>query len=1044
MIERGERKTLLPVAIEKVEWKGLSVEGSALYARGTVHSGALAGDVDVFDAAGRPVVAIRGLAFSPMDKASEPVSELLYEIKWEKLDTADNHVKTTAGHWVLIADGSGMARELGRALELRGESIEVVQPAEILHGDIARDDAVYGVVWLTPLDFDSHSTLAETQRLLAEGAALVSKLTDSTDAFAPTQICMVTRGTQTVTSEPVTNVLGAGAWGLFGSVANEYSSLKTVCADLPSVPVENEMARLADLLLEDRKEGQIALRAEGNFGARLRSFEPDAGSFQNPAGQLLSTEAGESEGFEISQPISGSLDSFELVAAWSEPPKDEEVEIAVEAAGINFRDVLVAMGVHEALKGSRIGGECSGTVTRVGKKVVGFRPGDAVLAISPSFQETGMFATRVRVPEPLVVKKPKNISFAQAAGIPCVFLTAWYALVKLARLQKGERILIHAAAGGVGLAAIQIAKWIGAEIYATVGSEEKRGHLRSLGINHIMHSRKLDFTREVLEQTNGEGVDVVLNSLAGPAIAAGLETLAPYGRFIEIGKRDLWENSKIGLQPFLRNLSLFAVDLAQAVEDRREMVGAMFREVMKLLEDGLIEPVPTTVFPVSSAADAFQLMASGGHIGKIVLNMRDEVAMIRRDRSRLVKEATYLITGGLGGLGLVTAQAFAQHGARHLVLTSRHAASDEALQVIAALRESGVTIETRQADMSADADVKALLDEIAATMPPLRGIVHAAGILDDAVVSHLSLSKFESVMAGKVGGALALDARLKDFNLDFLVYYSSVAGILGSPGQANYAAANAMLDAVAYNQRARGIPAISIDWGSWSEVGLAAAKDIRGARIASRGLKPLSPEEGVELLIEILRREPTQIAAMHLDAQKWCVSNPAAARSGVLANLIEGPAVAAREGGDFVARLRFLDGEELRHTLTAWLREQVAAVLRLSVERVPEDKVLRSLGLDSLMALELRNRLERHLRLKLSATLVWNYPTISALAAHLENRLSTTQPGGIEAKVDSSIGVETVPFVAEQTDFDGRSAAEMLEAELMEVESLHASSEGWR
>jgi acyl transferase domain-containing protein/NADPH:quinone reductase-like Zn-dependent oxidoreductase/acyl carrier protein len=1044
LIERGERKTLLPVAIEKVEWEGLSVDGSALYARGTVHSGTLAGDVDLFDAAGRPVVAIRGLAFSPMDRASEAISELLYEIKWERLDTADNHVKT-AGHWVLIADGSGMAGELGRALEIRGASIEVVQPAEILHGDIARDDAVQGVVWLTPLGFDSHSTLAEIQQLLADGAALVSKLTDSPDAFALTQICMVTRGTQTMTGEPVTNVLGAGTWGLFGSVANEYSSLRTLCADLPSVPVENEVVRLADLLLEDRKEGQIALRAKGNFGARLRSFETDAGNFQNiPAGQLRSTEQGESEGFELAQAITGSLDSFELVAAWSKPPKDEEVEIAVQAAGINFRDVLVAMGVHEALKGSRIGGECSGTVLRVGEKVVGFRPGDAVIALSPSLQKTGMFATRVTVPESLVVKKPENISFAQAAGIPCVFLTAWYALVKLARLQKGERILIHAAAGGVGLAAIQIANWIGAEIYATVGSEEKRRHLRSLGVKQIMHSRKLDFTREVLEQTNGEGVDVVLNSLAGPAIAAGLEALAPYGRFIEIGKLDLWENSKIGLQPFLRNLSLFAVDLAQSVEDRREMVGAMFTEVMNLLNDGSIAPVPTTVFPVSSAADAFQLMASGGHIGKIVLNMQDESAMIRRDKSRLAKEATYLITGGLGGLGLLTAQALAQHGARHLVLTWRHTASDEALQVIAGLKESGVTIETRQADMSADADVEALLEEIAATMPPLRGVVHAAGILDDAVVSHLSLSKFESVMAGKVGGALALDARLKDFDLDFLVYYSSVAGVLGSPGQANYAAANAMLDALAYNQRARGIPAISIDWGSWSTVGLAAAKDIRGARIASRGLKPLSPEEGVELLIEILRREPTQVTAMHLDREQWCASNPAAARSGLLANLMEKSATSARDGGDFLARLRLLDGEELRPTLTAWLREQVAAVLRLSVERVPEDKALRSLGLDSLMALELRNRMERHLRLTLSATLVWNYPTISALAAHLENRLSPTHPVETGAKADSSIGVETKSFVAEQTDSDRQSVAEMLEAELMEVESLHASSEGWR
>jgi acyl carrier protein len=322
--------------------------------------------------------------------------------------------------------------------------------------------------------------------------------------------------------------------------------------------------------------------------------------------------------------------------------------------------------------------------------------------------------------------------------------------------------------------------------------------------------------------------------------------------------------------------------------------------------------------------------------------------------------------------------------------------------------------------------------------------VHAAGVLDDAVVSHLSLSKFESVTAGKVGGALALDAWLKTFDLEFLVYYSSVAGTLGSPGQANYAAANTMLDALACSQRARGIPAISIDWGSWGEVGLAAAKDIRGARIASHGLKSLSPQEGAELLIEILRKEPTQVAAMHLDADQWCVSHPAAARSGLLANLMEKSTTAVREGGDFLGSLRLLDGEERRHTLTAWLREQVAAVLRLSVERVPEDKTLRSLGLDSLMALELRNRLERHLRLKLSATLVWNYPTISAVAAHLENRLATTHPGGTEAKADSTTVVESKPPMVEQAESDGRSAAEMLEAELMEVEGLSATSEGWR
>jgi NADPH:quinone reductase-like Zn-dependent oxidoreductase/acyl carrier protein len=718
------------------------------------------------------------------------------------------------------------------------------------------------------------------------------------------------------------------------------------------------------------------------------------------------------------------------------------VEISVEAAGLNFRDVLRAMGLHEALAGSRFGGECAGTVSRVGSSVTSFRPGDAVLAISACFQK-GMIARRVRVPEALVVMKPEGMSFAQAAGIPCVFLTAWYGLVKLAQLQKGERVLIHAAAGGVGLAAIQIAQWIGAEICATVGSEEKREYLQSLGIRHIMHSRKLDFTREVLEATGGKGVDVVLNSLAGPAIAAGLESLAPYGRFVEIGKRDIWENSRIGLRPFARNLSMFAVDLAQAVEDRPAMVAAMFADVIALFRVGALKPPPTTVFPVSAADEAFQRMATSGHIGKIVLNLRDRNAQIRREEVRLSPNATYLITGGLGGLGLVTAQAFVDHGARHLVLTSRKAASKEVLEAVARLEESGTTVAIRQTDVSADAQVGSLLNEIRETMPPLRGIVHAAGILDDAVIAHLSLEKFESVMAGKVGGALALDARLGPDDLDFLVYYSSVAGVLGNPGQANYAAANTMLDALAHMQRARGIPAISIDWGSWGEVGLAAAEDNRGARIALQGLRPLTRREGAALLMRILAESPVQVAAMHLDSDQWCAAHAAAAQSGLFLNLTRRATAPAGEAGDFVAGLALLDEEEQHVAMTAWLRKQVATVLRLEVERVPLDKPLRSLGLDSLMALEFRNRMERTLRQKLSATLVWNYPTIIALAAYLEGCLRTRRPEemdprsrGKKEKLAAIDSTEALLLPADSLKIDGPSVAEMLEAELLGAQSL--------
>jgi acyl carrier protein len=318
------------------------------------------------------------------------------------------------------------------------------------------------------------------------------------------------------------------------------------------------------------------------------------------------------------------------------------------------------------------------------------------------------------------------------------------------------------------------------------------------------------------------------------------------------------------------------------------------------------------------------------------------------------------------------------------------------------------------------------------TMLPLRGIVHAAGILDDAVVAHLSPAKFQSVMAAKVGGALALEANVQAGDLDFLVYYSSAASVLGTPGQANYAAANAMLDALSHSQRLREIPAISINWGTWGETGLAAASENRGARIASQGLHPMTSKEGAALLMRILDEAPVQVAAMSLDADQWCAFFPAAARSGLLANLMRQSANQVVEGGDFAASLRLLSGEQLHAALIEWLRQQVAAVLRLDSERVPQDKALRSLGLDSLMALELRNRLERNLRLKLSATLVWNYPTITGIAAHLQSRLAARLSG------ESTTGAATTKtqLPGPQSEPESKSIAAMLEAELLGAESL--------
>jgi acyl transferase domain-containing protein/NAD(P)-dependent dehydrogenase (short-subunit alcohol dehydrogenase family)/acyl carrier protein len=1029
-----EAETLLPVSIENVTWGELITPGEALYSRAWLNGAPLSGDVQLFDHRGRELLAIKGLVFHRFaSDAVSNVDDARFTIAWEPLKLSDEIAKREAvGDWLLIGGDEHEAMLLTSAFASQGASAYVVSTDEFLFSENVENIALRGVIWLEASNLENASSLSETQAVLADGARIVEKVSEIEQrSKSPLRLWMTTVNTQSVKGNEVINVQGASAWGFFSSVSNEYPSLRASSIDLIANETATDFEAIVAIFLSEVGDERIALR-EGKFYSqrlvRMDRVETDS------AGQDASLREG--EGFELAQRVPGDLDSFKLVSSPYRAPGHDEVEIEIEAAGLNFRDVLSAMALHKDIQGAHFGGECAGRIVRVGAGVERLKPGDAVLAITPTFDKTGMFASRAIVPAELVFAKPEGMTFAEAAGIPCVFLTAWYALVKLARLQRGERVLIHAAAGGVGLAAIQIAKWVGAEIFATVGSEEKRAHMKQLGVKHIMHSRKLDFAREVMEVTSGAGVDVVLNSLAGPAIATGLESLGKYGRFVEIGKRDILGNSKIGLRPFYRNLSLFAVDLAQSVEDRRAMVGDMFGELMELFEQGVFAPLPIEVFRVSAAGEAFRHMAKGAHIGKIVLQVQGDSAVVRRDCSRLNPEATYLVTGGVGGLGLVAAQALIDGGARHLVLVSRSGVTTKSTAVLRNLEAAGAKAVVRKTDISVPGDVDALLQEIRTTMPPLRGIVHAAGILDDAMVPSLSPAKFETVMAGKVNGALLLDERIKPGELDFLIYYSSVAGVLGNSGQGNYAAANAMLDALAQAQRARGIPAICIDWGTWSEVGLAAVSDNRGARMAHQGLRPLSKTEGAVLLMRILGEAPGRAIAMHFDADAWCRAHPGAKRSELFAKLLSQNSTTGHEGNDFAASLQNLSGEALRVVLVPWLRQQVASVLRLDVERIPFDKPMRALGLDSLMALELRNRLERNLHLKFSATLVWNYPTISAVATYLDERLMGTRNAAPEV-AKTIAPIEEAVISTTDADREGTaSAADMLEAELLGAEGL--------
>ncbi|MEK7324228.1 MAG: SDR family NAD(P)-dependent oxidoreductase, partial [Chloroflexota bacterium] len=543
-----------------------------------------------------------------------------------------------------------------------------------------------------------------------------------------------------------------------------------------------------------------------------------------------------------------------------------EVEIQVHATGLNFKEVLNVLGmIGEDVP---LGNECAGVVAAVGEGVSRFNVGDEVIALAPH-----SFSTFAIARADLVIRKPAAMSFTEAATIPITFLTAHYGLHHLAKMKAGDKVLIHAAAGGVGLAAVQLAGRAGAEVFATVGSLEKRKHLESLGVmrEHIMNSRALDFADEIVATTNGRGVDIVLNSLSGDFIAKSLSSLAPNGRFLEIGKRGIWSNEQMAqARP---DVTYAAFDLSDTIRADPAFIQKMFSELLAAFADGTLKPLPRRAFPLRDAASAFRYMAQAKQIGKIVITQNQPVA-IRAD-------ASYLITGGLGGLGLRVARWLADRGARNLVLVGRRQPGEAASRAVSELQEMGVHVRIVQADVSKADQVQKLLASIE---PTLKGIVHAAGTLDDGILQQQNWQKFTNATAPKIDGAWNLHTLTQHLPLDFFVLFSSASSLLGSPGQGNYAAGNAFMDALAHYRKAQGLPALSINWGAWSEVGMAASLESQDQRRwAAQGMGAMTPEQGLAVFGQLLdAAEAAQIGVLPIN---WSTLSQRGNQSPLLSDL---------------------------------------------------------------------------------------------------------------------------------------------------------------
>jgi acyl transferase domain-containing protein/acyl-CoA synthetase (AMP-forming)/AMP-acid ligase II/NADPH:quinone reductase-like Zn-dependent oxidoreductase/NADP-dependent 3-hydroxy acid dehydrogenase YdfG/acyl carrier protein len=938
-------------------------------------------------------------------EARENPADLLYDVSWIAKPAAARVTNGSAAHsWLILADHGGIGLALAAHLDSLGESCVVASPESPSALDLlARSD---NIVFLSGLDLGELSArpnaIAEAETRWIETAQLVQRLIREARG-AKRRLWLVTRGAQAVGAARAHVALGqTPLWGLAKSIDLEHAELGCTRIDLDPERNSEEIAALAQELFLPRAECEVAFRKGTRYVARLV-----------PHGQKLSSNLlmgfpdAESFRLDISRP--GNLDNLILRGDSRTTPRAGEVEIRVNSAGLNFRDVMNAAGVYP---GGPIpfGAECAGTIAAVGEGVTDLRVGDEVIALA-----SGSFGAFVTADARAVIPKPAALSFGQAATIPIAFLTAYYSLHQLARLSKGERILIHAAAGGVGLAAVQLAQQAGAEVFATAGSPEKRAHLKTMRVPHIFDSRSLAFADEIMKKTGGHGVDVVLNSLPGEYIARSLSILAAYGRFVEIGKTDIYQNKPLGLFPFRNNLSYFALDLERVCREKPELVRSLLFELMDMFQQGKLKPLPHNIFRIEDAANAFRFMARRKNIGKVVLSFRGLDAETRSDRSLAPRaDATYLITGGHGGLGLAVARWLVEKGARYLVLLSRTGPSSAGQEIVAELATRGATVRTVQADVSNESDVARALSEIRSTMPALRGVIHAAGVLDDRLLLNQDAGSFRRVLAPKVLGAWNLHSLTAGLQLDFFVMFSSVASVLGSPGQANYAAANAFLDGLAQDRRSRGLPGLSINWGPWAEVGMAARA--QGTRTpASRVMHPLAPAQALAALDLLFEKNgPAQALAMSVDWTQLARSFNGQPPPALIADLLKEkakPAAAksARDEGPRLSRQDLLAAPaDRRHALLLdFVQKSLGQVMALDAPELDPEESLANLGLDSLMALELQHSLEESFATRLPIELLMGMPSLSEFVTRLLEILAKQVDETAPENREEVIGTET-------------------------------------
>ncbi len=929
------------------------------------------------------------------DTTIEGINEL-YSVSWvaqqerKRLLSDKERMIMDPISWLVLSDDKNIGSEFVAQLEKRQERVIELFREDIDYTDIEEwksfiedefDESfpkLKGVVNFWGINQSIEQEGLHGSIKLIQALEEISKENES-DANEKPRLWWVTKGGQSVVNDASMLVPEQSTlWGFRTSLASEITKYYSSCIDLD--PVEKSTNKEGELLFDEiwnpSSENQIAFRGDNRYVARLSEYD-------------LEKDFKEREGAPLELRIKeyGILENLEWIPQNKKAPKNDEVQIAVAASALNFKDVLHTLGLLKKFsevqgiynsKDQPLGFECAGVVTAIGKDVTDIKIGDEVIATSLN----GCMKSFITVPSTYVIPKPSTLDMEKASSIPTVFMTAIYGLEELANIKKGDKVLIHACAGGVGQAALQIVQNKGAIVFATA-SRSKWDFLKSKGVEYIMDSRSLDYADQILEITEGKGVDVVLNSLKGEYISKNLDALGKNGRYIEIGKIDIWNEDKV--KEARPDVNYHVFDLSDDVRNDQSLYKKLLTKITERFDRGELVSIPVTIFDITETQEAFAFLSQAKNIGKVVLSMPE----IQEKNTQLLSEnKNYLITGGLGDLGLKVAQKLGELGVKHIALTSRSTPNALVQEKIEELQDTySMNIQVIPSDISIKLETQKLFKTLNDSDVPLGGIVHAAGVLDDGVLLQQSWERFQKVMAPKVNGLWNLHECTTEIDLDFFICFSSMSSIMGSSGQTNYAAANAYLDTFAKYRQDMNLPCLTINWGPWQEGGMAASMSKKDQqRIKDLGITSLSDQEALHTFSNIFDNVSiAQLGVWNIDWARYFNNQNTNLREGFLEDFTK---YVSEEENSLLNSLIEKPIQERADFFLAYMQREIASLMGLdSPNEIEPKQPLFDLGVDSLVTIDLSNRLQKSIGRELDTSLIFDYPNLEALTNYILNNI---------------------------------------------------------